>query len=241
MKDAAQYAINFPYGATSPPYSAASPHRGNDRPCPMGTPIIIEGVTIGLTGATGQVTGPHLHIQEWGSNYTSTRKPQNEFKPGTVTLIDPSGTVGDGSFGKFITIQNSDGWSDSYCHLSQISVKVGDVIGDEMPTEQDINFLWVMILDKPPAAQDVSYWKARTYSELLTALFNGERNALRKTNVQYAYKLAFNRDPTQDEYNFWTGRYIGELEQALFKDPKSAVNTAPANVTKLTPGQFYQA
>lgn len=123
------FPINFPYGATSAPYSAAHPHRGDDRACPVGTAVIIGGQTIGLTGATGNVTGAHLHLQEWKDNYANTRKPQNSFQGGTVTNIDPTGTQGDGSFGKFITIQTSDGWNDTYCHLSQINVKIGDVVG----------------------------------------------------------------------------------------------------------------
>lgn len=132
MSDASTYPVSFPYGATSAPYSPAAPHRGDDRPCPSGTPVMLAGVQIGLTGATGKVTGAHLHIQEWKGNYAATRKPQNSFKPGVVVNVDPEGTQGDGSFGKFITVQTSDGWNDSYCHLSQINVQVGDRIGGDM-------------------------------------------------------------------------------------------------------------
>lgn len=132
MKPASDYAVNFPYGATSAPYSSTHPHRGNDRACPTGTLVVIAGTTIGLTGSTGASTGPHLHIQEWQGNTANTRKPQNEFKPGTVTQVDPNGTTGDGSFGKYITIKTDDGWNDSYCHLSQVNVKVGDKIGGPM-------------------------------------------------------------------------------------------------------------
>lgn len=143
---AQDYQINLPYGSTAQPYSTTHPHRGDDRPCPSGTPIIIDGQEIGLTGATGYVFGAHLHIQEWhdtasGDKYANTRKPQNAFRPGIVVNIDPvgtypnnknDGTQGDGSFGKFITIQTADGWNDTYCHLSRIDVAVGDIIGDKM-------------------------------------------------------------------------------------------------------------
>lgn len=134
---AADYPISFPYGATSPPYSATKPHRGNDRACPSGTALVVGGATIGATGNTGASTGPHLHIQEWNTGYSNTRKPQNEFQGGTVINIDPTGTQGDGSFGKFITIQTADGWKDTYAHLSRIDVKIGDIIGGNMQQEID--------------------------------------------------------------------------------------------------------
>lgn len=129
---ASDYNITFPYGATSAPYSPTLPHRGDDRPCPTGTPIVIAGQTIGLTGATGNVIGAHLHIQEWAGDYANTRKPQNAFKSGVVINVDLNGTQGDGSFGKFITIKTDDGWNDSYCHLSKINVAVGQTIGEVM-------------------------------------------------------------------------------------------------------------
>lgn len=128
---AQDYPVTFPYGATTAPYTKAHPHRGDDRPCPELTPIVIGGVTIGLTGATGYVFGPHLHIQEWSGNYANVRKPQNAFKGGTVINIDSDGTQGDGSFGKFISIQNADGWVDSYCHLGEINVNVGLKVTEE--------------------------------------------------------------------------------------------------------------
>lgn len=129
---AQDYTVNFPYGATSDPYSLSRPHKGDDRPCPEGTPVTINGQQIGLTGATGYVFGAHLHIQEWNGSYGNVRKPQNAFKPGKVINVDRNATQGDRSFGKFIDVQNADGWVDSYCHLSRIDVNVGDIIGGNM-------------------------------------------------------------------------------------------------------------
>lgn len=143
---AQDYPVYFPYGATSAPYSTTNPHKGNDRCNAVGVPVVINGTQIGLTGFTGDVVpknekGAHLHIQEWHGGYANTRNPQNEFKGGVVTNIDPTGTQGDGSFGKFITIQTPDGWNDTYCHLSEIDVKIGDRIGEPMFNEGDaVNF-----------------------------------------------------------------------------------------------------
>jgi len=137
MATAKDYPINFPYAATSAPYSPSRPHRGDDRACPTGTPVVIGSTTIGLTGATGYTFGAHLHIQEWSGSYSNTRKPQNSFKGGTVTNGDLTGTRGDGSFGKFITI-TSGGWNTTYAHLSKINVKVGQVISGTATGGNDV-------------------------------------------------------------------------------------------------------
>lgn len=134
---AQDYGINFPYGATDYPYSPTHPHRGDDRPCPTGTPVVINGTTIGLTGATGYVFGAHLHIQEWSGTPANTRKPQNSFKPGRVTAATSSS-----DFGNYITITGSDGWNTSYCHLSQINVSVGQEIGVKAMIPDNDDWYW---------------------------------------------------------------------------------------------------
>jgi len=161
---AQDYAINFPYGATSDPYSVDHPHRGDDRPCPRLTPVLIGSDVIGLTGATGRVTGPHLHIQEWSGTYSNTRKPRNSFASGLVVNIDPAGTQGDGSFGKFITIRTEDGWNTTYCHLSQVNVQIGQKVGGSMSVTPDMNDgdvtnYWSWFLNKTPAKGDLDFWK----------------------------------------------------------------------------------
>lgn len=166
---AQDYAINFPYGATSAPYSPAHPHRGNDRACPTGTPIVINGTTIGLTGATGKVTGAHLHIQEWSGNYANTRRPQNEFKPGVVIGVYPN-SAGDGTFGKFIDIRNDDGWVDSYCHLSAINVQVGQRVGVEMANMVDrggVDTVWKLALDRAPTEAEYARWVGKDWAPMI--------------------------------------------------------------------------
>lgn len=132
------YPVTLKYGATSYPYTPSKPHRGRDYGCPSGTSLVVGGQTIGLSGATGYVFGAHTHVQEWAGGYANTREPNNAFKGGTVVNIDPvgtypnnknDGTQGDGTFGKFITIQSADGWNDTYCHLSQINVQIGQKVG----------------------------------------------------------------------------------------------------------------
>lgn len=132
MTSAIDFPVSFPYGATSPPYSPGHAHRGDDRAAPQGTPVVVDGTQIGLVGATGLATGPHLHLQEYKGNAANTRKPQNSFQGGKVIAASFSS-----DFGNYVTIQTSDGWCDAYCHLSRIDVKVGQVIGGDVEIGYD--------------------------------------------------------------------------------------------------------
>ena len=128
---AAQYPITFGYKAVDGKYYGPNGivgkyHRGNDRPCPTGTPINISGVTIGLTGATGLVSGPHLHTQACtaGSSYADDFNPAPyEFKNGTVVVAGWHS-----QFGNRIVIRVG-GVDITYAHLSKINVAVGQQIG----------------------------------------------------------------------------------------------------------------
>lgn len=168
---ASDFPISFPYGAVSAPYSAAHPHRGDDRPCPEGTPVVINGVTIGLTGHTGLAIGPHLHIQEWQGNVANTRKPQNAFKPGQVVAATQSS-----DFGNYVSIVTADGWTDSYCHLSQINVKVGQQIGDEVSTVGEVEFhdlyeaFFGPMTNNPPTDGDRKRWIGAETNTVLRAM-----------------------------------------------------------------------
>jgi len=124
MSDIQSYPVNFEYGATSAPYSAARPHRGRDRAAPTGTSITIGSTIIGLVGMTGWATGPHLHTQA-GTDIgcQNTFNPSSvEFEPGTVVNIG----WGD-QWGNFVTMQVGSNYV-TYCHLSKISVTRGQVI-----------------------------------------------------------------------------------------------------------------
>lgn len=88
---------------------------------PVGTPVLVNGVQIGLSGQSGEVTGPHLHIGRFVSG-----KDTNPHGLGfSVTKGVVSEVGADSTNGKFVRVADADGSSWVYLHLSVQSVKVG--------------------------------------------------------------------------------------------------------------------
>lgn len=131
---AQEYPVTFGYGRTDSPYSVNSPHKGQDRSMPAGTPIILGDTTIGLSGNSGSYKGvgykPHLHIQAWTNTPSNARDPKPyAFKPGRVVNVSTGP-----EWGKFVTI-DVNGVMVSYCHLSEHRTSIGKLIKEgTMPT-----------------------------------------------------------------------------------------------------------
>lgn len=137
MRDIWTYPVSFPYGATTSPYTSSSPHRGEDRAAPSGTPIPVNGVVIGLVGTTGKSTGPHLHVQKISGGQVVHPKA------GGATMPDPevyeTGTKSD--IGNYVRIRDGADAQWSYFHLSEIKVGEGP-LGDEVLHEGKDIYTW---------------------------------------------------------------------------------------------------
>ncbi len=199
MKSAQDYPINFPYGATDYPYGKPELpfHRGDDRATPNGTKLIIQNKLCALTGESGFVTGPHLHIQEWKGTVYDTRKPQNAFKPGLVTTI--SNNVNQ-QWGRYITISNEDGWNTTYCHLSEIYVSKGDIIKEEdTMTPSALNALSQAAWNKPADDKFIKSYTGKDVEKTIVDVLNSSANKELRTkannfdNVQRALNEAYKR------------------------------------------------
>lgn len=212
MKDASQYPITQPYGYDpSYPLNGGN-HLGVDYGCPVGTPIVVNGVTIGLSGSTGAVTGPHLHVGRWvNGKATDPGKGGFSFNSAQVTEVSQDPTNG-----KFVRVQG-DGASWVYLHMSDNSkVKVGQVLqGDNMSSTR-----------KPIPPEIVS----QHYSNYT----NGH------VTVKPTDPATQNRfeDPISDE--FWYGLKTQQLDviKGLDKEVANLKAQLAAEGTKLTPGKY---
>lgn len=124
--DASQYPVTFPYGSAAPPYSPSHRHQGEDRAMPRGTPVIVNGTVLGLSGNTGASTGPHLHIQKVSGGQVVSPNGGG-FNLSLPAVVFDTGWKID--IGNFVRVRDAKGTEWSYFHLSGISAKVGDKLG----------------------------------------------------------------------------------------------------------------
>lgn len=130
MKEVSAYPITTPYGIVPGYPLNGGFHRGEDRAAPQGTPVIVNGVTIGLVGTTGASTGSHLHLGKWVNGIVMPPNGQG------FTLKNPyvDSTGYDSVNGNYIRLKDSNGVLWVYLHLSKVNVIKGQVLKeDEVP------------------------------------------------------------------------------------------------------------
>ncbi len=123
-QQASDYPITQKYGY-DPTYPLNNGnHRGIDRIMPIGTPVIVNGVTIGLSGNTGYTTGQHLHIGKFAPNGIVLDPGRQGFNFNSARVVSVST---DATNGKYVRVL-ADGNYFVYLHLSQHTCHVGQVL-----------------------------------------------------------------------------------------------------------------
>lgn len=132
MSDASQFPVTEGFGCQPgyPLNTGVCPpgqgyHNGIDYGCPSGTSIVVNGVVIGISGATGYVTGPHLHVGRWVGGVATNPGVGGGFHFASAMV---TGVSEDATNGKYVRVQG-DGASWVYLHMSDNSkVKIGQIL-----------------------------------------------------------------------------------------------------------------
>lgn len=186
MAGAIDYPITLGFGATSSPYSSASPHHGIDYATPMNTPVIVSGKTIGWTGETGYAFGPHLHVDK-NPNYPAAKGYQNPSGwsniTGIVTFVGAAGTAGN-----MIVIKGDAYYR--FLHLNSYNVKVGDKIGEYPMDHEDVNRIF-RLWQRDATQAELDYWIGRKPEKLAASIYNDPSNSeFRRKAINYDKDIA---------------------------------------------------
>lgn len=109
------FPITQPYGY-DPTYPVNGGwHLGVDYGCPSGTPIVVNDVQIGISGATGEVMGPHMHVGRWVGGKSTQIGPQDGRNVNKAYISE----IGEDDInGKYVRLTDADGSSWVYLHMS---------------------------------------------------------------------------------------------------------------------------
>lgn len=147
------YPVTTPFGQV-PGYPLNNGfHNGIDYGYPMGTPVIVNGVTIGLSNNTGASTGPHLHVGRFVNGQVTDPGVGNGFQFNSAVVFD---TGSDATNGNYVRI-TGDGALWNYLHLEKILVGKGQILkGGDMPAPDpnQINQLVTLCWGPGAATQD---------------------------------------------------------------------------------------
>lgn len=149
-------------------------HKGVDYGCPDGTPVTVNGVTIGLSGHTGAVYGSHLHVGHWKGGTSVASNPQDGK---TVSGAVVSEVKEDATNGKYVRVADADGSSWVYLHLSQQLVSVGQKLeggivepADYKVNDGDIQNYFKNFLGRDATEADKQVYRGKTHKDIIYAI-----------------------------------------------------------------------
>ena len=235
---AQNYKVTFGYGAVDGHYYGPNGiigpwHRANDRAMPVGVPVIITDTQIGLSGNTGLSGGPHLHTQagtDIGCQKTVNPTPY-EFQPGTVVAVGTGNT-----WGKYVTMKVGSQYI-TYAHLSQINVKVGQVISAPSAggttvfnNEAEVQEAYLLLRGVKATTAEAKAWVGQPKQRFFVVgkpeadAGRAERDALRKQLAEVKTALANEQAKPPKEV-------VKVVEKIVTKEvPVEVIKTVPAEV-----------
>lgn len=159
------YPVTTPFGQV-PGYPLNNGfHNGIDYGYPMGTPVVVNGVAIGLSNNTGSSTGPHLHVGKYVNGQVQNPGVGNGFQFNSATIFD---TGYDNTDGNYVRI-TGDGALWNYLHLEKVLVTKGQELkGEDMIDLNAARRLVRLAFYHEPA--DDSFTKQLVGKDIFTAM-----------------------------------------------------------------------
>lgn len=214
MATAKDYPVTQGYGY-DPNYPLnAGTHKGIDYGCPSGTPIVVNGVQIGLSGATGYATGPHLHVGRWVNGQPTNPGVGNGFTFNNAVVTE----VGqDAVNGKFVRVQG-DGASWVYLHMSQQTASVNQVLkqqsqGEAPMNDGDVTNLYRSLLGRDPDPGGLNTFRGKSWKEGFYGIIGSSEYATRQ--AQRAQQITDLQTALANEQNKPPKEVIKEVEKIV--------------------------
>ena len=235
--------MTFGYGSTDAPYGTpAHPyHRCDDWYMPDGTPIVVNGVQIGVSGHTGMVTGPHCHVGRFVGGVDTN--PQSR----AWSVDNPRVTdIGyDTTDGNYVGLIDSGGVRWIYLHMQSKStdIAVGDYLsnvtpyrGGDMADGNAIAIAGIRLgrINQIAATLNVADTdEDAQFSHIMTLITNDQADV--KTNES----IADIRGSRLNQLATMLGATNGDDFDGIMKAVQALqANTSTTKVTQLAPGTY---
>lgn len=143
----------------------------------MGTPVIVNGVTIGLSNNTGATTGPHLHVGKFVNGVVQDPGVGNGFQFDSAVIFD---TGFDSSNGNYVRIA-ADGVLWNYLHLEKVLVSQGQELKggnppqeEEVLNEGDVINLYKSMLGRDPSQDEINIYNGKDWKTVVYAFLGSD-------------------------------------------------------------------